>query len=47
MKKEFKQIVNRNKSPFCGGAFGSGSSREDGSLVQTTVRQNAYQGVIG
>ena len=42
MKSEFKSILSKNKSPYCGGAFGSGSAKNEGGLVSTVVKQNAY-----
>ena len=55
MKKEFQTIVDKNRlknettriiRPSVGG-FGSTTSRDEGSSIQTALKSKAYGGVAG
>jgi len=58
MKKEFQEIVNRNRlkndttrlrpsGGVPGVGFGSSTTKAEGSNIQTAVNSKAYQGVVG
>jgi uncharacterized protein YvpB len=45
MKKEFEMVVHSTRKNT--GAFGSSTTREVGSNIQTTVNASSYMGVAG